>query len=93
MSEAVQVQLPPVLRTVVGGQASVNGVGGTIKEVLKDLATARPALGLHFFDESGNVRRNIICLHDGIVIRAQEFAEHNVRAGDELILTDALAAG
>jgi hypothetical protein len=93
MSSAVQVQLPPVLRAVVGGEKSLEATGGTVEEVLKSLARARPALGLHFFDESGNVRRNIICLHEGVVIRAREFAGHNVAAGDELILTNALAGG
>jgi hypothetical protein len=93
VSSAVQVRFPPVLRSVIGGKASLDGTGGTIEEVLKDLAKERPALGLHLFDESGNARRNIICLHSGVVVRAREFARHSVIAGDELIFTNALAGG
>ncbi len=89
---SVRLRLPPVLRAVVGA-AEIEGQGATIGEVLAHIAGARPALGLHFFDESGAPRRNIICLHDGVVVRARDFAGHVVRPGDELVMTNLLAGG
>ena len=93
MREAVRVRLPPVLRTVMGGQAAIEGEGATIEDVLRNTSVTYPALGLHLFDESGRPRRNIVCLHEGILVRAAEFADHAVSTGDELVLTNALAGG
>lgn len=93
MTAGVRVRLPPVLRTVMGGREALDGEGTTVKAVLADLATAHPALGLHLFDESGRPRRNIICLHRGTLVRAHDFSAHRVDAGDELVLTNALAGG
>lgn len=90
---SVRVRLPPVLRTVMGGKPELDGDGATIGGVLADLARAHPALGLHLFDESGAPRRNIICLHRGVVVRARDFAVHPVDSGDELVMTNALAGG
>jgi sulfur carrier protein ThiS len=85
--------LPPVLRTVMDGQGTIEGEGTTIEVVLRSLSITYPALGLHLFDESGRPRRNIVCLHEGILVRAAEFAGHTVSTGDELVLTNALAGG
>lgn len=93
MSVSVRVRLPPVLRAVMGGLETADGEGATIEDVLKFLARAHPALGLHLFDESGTARRNIVCLHRGVLVRAREFASHDVEPGDELVLTNALAGG
>jgi sulfur carrier protein ThiS len=93
MSNTVRVRLPPVLRTVMGGQEAVEGEGRTIKDVLRSVSIMNPALGLHLFDESGRPRRNIVCLHDGVLVRAAEFADHAVSTRDELVLTNALAGG
>ena len=93
MSAAVQVRLPPVLRPVMGGRVSLDGEGTTIDSVLRNLARAHPALGLHLFDEAGTARRNIVCLHAGAAVRANEFAGRAVCDGDELVLTNALAGG
>lgn len=93
MNRSVCVRLPPILRTALGGQKEVEGEGGTIEKVLQSISVAHPALGLHLFDESGNPRRNIVCLHHGTLVRAREFAGHAVAPGDELVMTNALAGG
>lgn len=90
---SVHVRLPPVLRAVMGGRASLEGAGETVEGVLRVLASEHPALGLHLFDDAGNPRRNIICLHEGSLVRANDFSSWGVRPGDELILTNALAGG
>ena len=93
MSKTVRVRLPPVLRTVMGGREAVEGEGRTIEDILRNISIAHPALGLHLFDESGCPRRNIVCLHEGMLVRATEFSGHAVSTSDELVLTNALAGG
>ncbi|HEV2560629.1 MAG TPA: MoaD/ThiS family protein [Rhizomicrobium sp.] len=89
----IRVQLPPVLRSVSGGRAELQASGNTIGEVLEDLARTNPALALHFFDEAHAIRRNIVCIHDGELVRANCARTHAVRPGDEIVLANALAGG
>ncbi len=89
----IRVQLPPVLRQVSGGKKELTANGGTIAEVLEDMARANPALHLHLFDESGAIRRNIVCIHDGEMVRANCARTHAVGPNDEIVLANALAGG
>ena len=90
---SVRVQLPPLLRNVMGGERWLEADGNSIAAVLGDLGRKHPPLALHFFDEQGAVRHNIVCIHDGRLVRAREAAAYRVKPGDELILTNALAGG
>jgi len=92
-SVGIRVQLPPLLRNLMGGERWLTGDGDSIVAVLADLGRKHPSLALHFFDEQGALRHNIAFVHDGAVIRAREAAAHAVGPGDELILTTALAGG
>ncbi len=89
----MRVQLPPVLRFVMGGERWLTAEGDSIAVVLHDLANRHPALGLHLFDEQGAIRRNVVCLHAGMAVRAKDAASRMVEADDEIVLTNALAGG
>jgi hypothetical protein len=89
----VRVQLPPVLRSVCGGARILEADGSSIAAVLSDLAKRNPSLGLHLFDEQGAIRRNIVFLHDGQMIRAKEASARRINPDDEIVLTNALAGG
>jgi sulfur-carrier protein len=90
---SIRVQLPPVLRGVMGGARWLEADGTSIAAVLSDLARRHPGLGLHFFDEQGAVRHNIVFLHTGDMIRAKDAGARRIADGDEIILTNALAGG
>lgn len=90
---SVRVQLPPVLRGAMAGQRWLTAEGATVCEALQDLGRKHAPLALHFFDERGQVRHNIVCLHDGALVRARDMPTHGIQPGDELILTNALAGG
>ena len=90
---SVRVQLPPVLRNVMSGQRWLEASGRTVCEALRDLSAKHPLLALHLFDEQGTVRHNIVCLHEGALVRAREMRTHEVQTGDELVLANALAGG
>jgi molybdopterin synthase sulfur carrier subunit len=90
---SVRVQLPPLLRHVMGGERWLAAEGSSVAAVLSDLGRKHPPLALHFFDEQGAIRHNIVCIHEGTLVRAREAAAYHVKSGDELILTNALAGG
>ncbi|HEY2071437.1 MAG TPA: MoaD/ThiS family protein [Rhizomicrobium sp.] len=90
---SVHVQLPPVLRSVAGGARRLEANGRSIAAVLSDLAKRHPTLGLHLFDEQGAIRRNIVFLHAGDMVRAKDAGARQIADGDEIVLTNALAGG
>jgi molybdopterin converting factor small subunit len=90
---SVRVQLPPVLRHVMGGTRWLEANGNSIAAVLGDLGQRHPPLALHFFDEQGAIRHNIVCVHEGAVVRAREMSTHPLQPGDEIVLANALAGG
>ena len=92
-AERIRVQLPPVLRSVTGGERWLEADGSTIAAVISDLARRHPSLALHLFDERGAIRHNIVFLHDGDMIRAREASARKLKPGDEVVLTNALAGG
>jgi hypothetical protein len=77
----------------MGGERWLEAQGSSIAAVLSDLAKRHPALGLHLFDEQGAIRHNIVFLHDGEMVRAREAGSRQLKAGDEVVLTNALAGG
>ena len=89
----VKVQLPPILRPVMGGERFLTAEGSSIGAVLSDLARRNPALALHFFNESGGIRHNIVFLHGGTMVRAKDADTHRIDPGDEIVITNALAGG
>ncbi|MCP5432213.1 MAG: MoaD/ThiS family protein [Alphaproteobacteria bacterium] len=89
----VIVRLPPVLGAVTGGVREFPARGATLAEAIDDLATRNPALGLHIFDETHAVRRNVLFVHEGVVVRAREMAGRRLAPGDEILIANALAGG
>ena len=90
---SIRIQLPPVLRAVSGGVRVLEAQGSSIAAALSDLATKHPPLALHFFDEAGAIRHNIVFLHDGAMVRAREASARQLKDGDEVVITNALAGG
>ena len=90
---SIRLQLPPVLRSVMGGERWLTADGSSIAAVLADIAKKHPPLSLHFFDEAGAIRHNIVFLHDGAMVRAKEAAARQLKDGDEVVITNALAGG
>ena len=90
---SIRVQLPPILRPVMGGERFLSAEGSSIGAVLSDLTKRHPALALHFFNEGSAIRHNIVFLHDGAMIRAKEAAARPLKPGDEIVITNALAGG
>ena len=90
---SVTVKLPPLLRPVVGGVRQLSAEGDSIAAVIQDLAARHPALALHFYDERGAIRRNIMFIHHDVAIRPPEAPTTMLQPGDEVTITNALAGG
>jgi len=89
----VRVYMPPVLRTVTGGKRELEAEGATLHDILVDLANKHPPLALHLFDEQGQVRRHILCIHASSAVRPCDFGLRRIESGDEITITNALAGG
>lgn len=83
------VRLPGVLDPATGGLREVQVAGGTLGEVLADLCRQVPTLRVHLFDQ-GQLRRHVICIHDGITRRRMD---HPVGDGDEVAILQAVSGG
>ena len=90
---SVRVNLPPLLRTLTGGARELPAEGRSVADVIADLSLRHPTITRHVFDDEGHIRCSIVFLHDGTLVRAGEAADHPVRDGDEIVMTNALSGG
>ena len=86
------VRIPPTLRGEVGGARQVEADGGTVRELLDDLAARYPALGAQVL-ENGGVAPFVNVYLGGEDVRTLDGLETVVDAGQTLILLPAMAGG
>jgi sulfur-carrier protein len=87
----VTVQLPRLLAELLGGESRIAVEGDSLGSALDDLVRQRPALRLHLFDESGALRRHILCHCNDAQTRTR--LDLPVRPGDTITLLHSLAGG
>lgn len=86
------VRIPPTLRGEVGGARQVEADGGTVRELLEDLAVRYPALGAQVL-ENGGVAPFVNVYLGGEDVRTLDGLETVVADGQTLILLPAMAGG
>ena len=86
------VRIPPTLRGEVGGARQVEAHGGTVRELLDDLAARYPALGAQLL-ENGGVAPFVNVYLGGEDVRTLDGLETAVADGQTLILLPAMAGG
>jgi sulfur-carrier protein len=89
----VAIELPSVLSQVVGGAARVEVEAATLRGALRALVARHPALGVQLFDETGALRRHVLCFHNGTNTRWMHSTDAPVRDGDTLRLMQAVSGG
>jgi hypothetical protein len=77
----------------MGGKRWLAADGDCLESAMRDLASRHPALGLHLFNEQGDIRHNIVFLHAGDLVRGRDAGARKLTPGDEVVLTNALAGG
>jgi cysteine synthase B len=87
-----RVRIPPTLRDQVGGAREVDVSGGTVREVLADLAERFPTLGRHVL-EDGGIAAFVNVYVDNEDVRTLDGLDTPVREGSTVILLPAMAGG
>ena len=90
---SVTVRLPTALVRLVGGDRDVRVSGSTLREAMDDLMKRRPEVALHLFNESGELRGNVLCFCNDVLTRAQEDLSIPIRDGDTITILSSVAGG
>ena len=91
--EEVTVQLPRVLADLTACEREIPVTGNTVAEALDDLVRRNPALGFHLFDDSGALRRHVLCFRNEVAIQSKAELAQALSAGDHLTLINSVAGG
>jgi sulfur-carrier protein len=89
----VKVRLPTILRPHVGGQASIEGEGSTLRELLGDLESRHPGLTRSFMNDEGALHRFVNIYVNDEDVRYLGALEAELRNGDVVSILPAVAGG
>jgi molybdopterin synthase sulfur carrier subunit len=89
----VEVRLPTILRPYVGGQASIEGEGSTLRELLGDLESRHPGLTRSFMNDEGELHRFVNIYVNDEDVRYLGALEAELRNGDVVSILPAVAGG
>ncbi len=88
----VRVVLPSLLATALG-EVDLELDADTIEGAFARIATVRPALAVHLFDEDGALRPHVLCFHNGTSTRWLADLARPLADGDELRILQAVSGG
>ncbi len=89
----VTVRLPRVLADLTGCERKIAVTGRTVEEALADLVRQNAALGLHLFDDTGALRRHVLCFRNQVAVQSRAELEEPLSEGDQLTLVNSVAGG
>ena len=90
---AVTVQLPRVLANLVPCDRRIAVEGDTVTEALDDLVLRHPALRPHLFDDTGALRRHVLCFRNEVTTKTRAELAQPLEPGDRLTLVNSVAGG
>ena len=90
---AVTVLIPTALRQYAGNKDTVHLEGGSVGEVLKNLARDYPNLRTHLFSDNGQLRNFVNVYVNEENIRSLDADKTALNSGDEVTLVPAVAGG
>ena len=89
----VTVRLPRVLSELTSCERRVDVAGETLGEALADLVRKKPALAHHLFDDTGAVRRHVLCFCNEVSTRSRAELDHPLQPGDTITIVNSVAGG
>ena len=89
----VTVRLPRVLSELTSCERQVEVAGDTLGEALGDLVRKRPTLAQHLFDDTGAVRRHVLCFCNEVAAPSRAELDHALEAGDTITIVNSVAGG
>jgi molybdopterin converting factor small subunit len=90
---AVTLELPSMLSSVLGGTRRLSVRGDVWREALEDAFARVPALKVHVVDETGELRRHVLCFVNDVNTRFHEDGGPALRSGDRLTILQAVSGG
>ncbi len=89
----VTLELPSVLAAVLGGIKRIPVQADTLQGALEAATSLHPALTVHLFDESGDLREHVLCFHNDVNSRWLEDRGVVVADGDRITILQAVSGG
>ena len=89
----VRVKLPTLLRGQAGGQAQVEGSGGTLRELFDDLESRYPGITQRLVTEDGGLQRFVNVYVNDEDVRFTGALDTEVKDGDSVTILPAVAGG
>lgn len=89
----VTLELPSLLRSLVGEAATLRVEGDTVQEALDDAYKQVPALRVHLCDESGKFRPHVLCFLNEVNTRWLDGADPRLQQGDRITILQAVSGG
>ncbi len=89
----VTIQLPSLMEAVIDGEPTFGLEAETIASAFTALIDQHPRIALHLFDESGCLRRHVLCFHNGVNTRWLKDLGTPLAAGDTLMFMQAVTGG
>jgi sulfur-carrier protein len=89
----VEVKIPPMLRTHVGGERLLEAQSGTLREVLADLGKRYSGLAEQVFSEDGSLHRFVNVYVNDEDARFMDGLDTEVGDGDKVAILPAVAGG
>jgi adenylyltransferase/sulfurtransferase len=89
----IEVHLPSLLRTSVGGTDHVAVAADTLREALATLVARHPLLRFHLYDEKGAFRTHVLMYYNGESVALLPSLDIPLRPGDELEVINAVSGG
>lgn len=90
---SITLELPSLLANLVGSPRSINVEAATVREALEALFQRHPSLRVHFFDESGDLRRFVLCFVNGENSAWYEGLDTPLNAGDQITVLQSVQGG
>ncbi len=90
---AVTVRIPTPLRTLTGGNESVQAEGKNVRELVENLESAHPGLRERLLDEKGAVRRFVNLYVGEEDIRFLDGLDTELSGTEEISIVPAIAGG
>ena len=78
---------------MVGVKRCYEVQGDSILEALNAVVGLCPGLGVHLFDESGALRRLLLCAKNGEIVNPNEISDSTLVDADEILLFASIAGG
>ena len=90
---SVTVRVPPVFRTMTGGQAKVEVAGSTVAEVIESLESAHPGFSAKMLADDGSLVKYVNVFVDDDDVRFMDGLGTAVPDGAEVSIMQAVAGG